>query len=114
MILAQGRTDVEKLIAGDAAGKKFTQIVVGTSDAPVSDTDTAITSPVAKNITTVDYFATGHVQFNATLEAGDPAMVIREIGLLNEAGALMYRKVIPGVTKIAGTTYALSYKIKVQ
>lgn len=114
MILATGRTNAEKLLSGNTDGKKFTKIVVGTSNTPVSDTDTTITGAVAKNISTVDYFDDGHVQFNATLESSDPAMTIQEIGLLNDANVLCYRKVIPSINKVSGTTYAISYKIKVQ
>lgn len=114
MIVATGRTNVEQLLSGNASGKKFAKIVVGTSNTPVSDTDTAITGPVAKDILSVDYLTDGHIQFNATLDAADPAMVIQEIGILNDVGTLCYRKVIPAVNKVAGTTYALTYKIKVQ
>lgn len=114
MVLAAGRINVEKLLSGDIAGKKFTKIVVGTSGTPPADTDTTITNPVTKDIITVDYLPGGFVQFNTTLDAGDPAMVIQEIGLLNVDGVLCYRKVVPAINKIAGTTYAISYKIKVQ
>ncbi|MDI3320001.1 hypothetical protein [Pinibacter soli] len=114
MLLAAGRTNVEKLLAGDAAGKKITKIVVGTSNTAVSEGDTTISGAVAKDIETVDYFSDGHVQFNATLVAGDPSMVIQEIGLYNQDGTLCHRKVVPSINKVSGTTYALSYKIKVQ
>jgi hypothetical protein len=113
MILTAGITNAEQLLAGNPAGKKFVSIQVGTSGTPETPADTTITGAVTKAIATVDYL-TGYVQFNATLDAGDPAMTIQEIGLLNDAGTLCYRKVIPPVNKIAGTTYALSYKIKVQ
>ena len=114
MLLILGRTDVEKLIAGNVDGKPFTQIVVGTSNTPVSESDSAITAPFAKDITTVDYFTDGHVQFNTLLEAGDPAMSIQEVGLLNSDGVLCYRKVVPTQNKIDGVTLAIQYKIKVQ
>lgn len=113
MILQAGKTDVQRLLAGHADGKKFTHIVVGTSNTPVVDSDTSLTGQLSKAITTVDY-APGYVQFNSTLESSDPAMAIQEIGLLNEDGDLMYRKVIPTMNKVAGTTYAFSYRIKVQ
>jgi hypothetical protein len=113
MVLAAGKLNVEKLLSGDAAGKKFVSIVVGTNPAPPTDTDSAITGPLVKPILSVNYLS-GFIQFNSTLDATDPAMVIQEIGLLNEDGILCYRKVIPAVNKVAGTTYALAYKIKVQ
>jgi flavin-binding protein dodecin len=113
MILTAGQTNVEKLLSGDAAGKKFISISVGTNGTPEASTDNAITNGVIKAIATIDYLD-GYVQFNTTLDAGDPAMQIQEIGLFNQDGILCYRKVVPPVNKIAGTTYALSYKIKVQ
>ena len=56
----------------------------------------------------------GFVQFNATLDAGDPAMTIHEMGILDDAGTLVYRQVINPIVKVSGVTYALSYQIKVQ
>ncbi len=114
MLLTAGSIDVQKLMAGDAEGKQFTHIVVGTSDTPVSEADTSITNAFAKAIETVNYFEDGHVQFNATLTACDPAMLIKEVGLTDEDGVLLYRKVITQVNKIAGATYSIQYKIKVQ
>lgn len=114
MLLQAGSTDVQKLMAGDADGKKFAKIVVGTSDTPVSDTDSALTNPVIKDIESVNYFDDGHVQFNATLASGDPAMTVAEMGLMNDSGVLVYRKVVTPVNKVAGVTYSLQYKIKVQ
>jgi hypothetical protein len=114
MVLAAGRTDVGKLIGGDAAGTKYAKIVVGTSDTPVSDTDSTLTGAVAKDITSVTYEANGDVILHATLASGDPAMVIKEMGILNDDDVLCHRKVIPATNKVAGTTYALTYKIKVR
>jgi hypothetical protein len=114
MLLIAGRTDVEKLIAGDVDGKPFTQIVVGTSSTAVAETDTALTGAFAKDITTVNYFTDGHVQFNTLLESADAAMTIQEVGLLNSDGVLCYRKVVPAISKVVGVTLAVQYKIKVQ
>lgn len=114
MLLTAGQTDVQKLLSGDPAGKKIAKIVVGTSNTPVSASDTTITGAFSKAIATVDYLPNGYVQFNITLDAADPAMLIQEIGLLNDDNVLCYRKVIPAVNKVAGATYAISYRIKVQ
>lgn len=114
MLLTAGSLDVQKLLAGDAAAKKVANIVVGTSNTPVTLADTTITGAVVKPVETVDYFSDGHVQFNATLISSDPAMVIQEIGLTDSNGVLLYRKVIPPVNKEVDATYALQYKIQVQ
>ena len=114
MLLTAGSIDIQKLIAGDAAGKKFAKIVVGTSDTPVTVADSALTNAFAKPIESVNYFTDGHIQFVITLQAADPAMVIKEVGLLDDNGVLLYRKVIPAQNKVAGATYVIDYKIKVQ
>lgn len=114
MLLTAGSTDVQKLLAGDAAANKVANIVVGTSNAAVTLADSAITGAVSKPVETIDYFSDGHVQFNATLISSDPAMVIQEVGLTDSNGVLLYRKTIPAVNKVAGATYALQYKILVQ
>ncbi|MCM5528976.1 hypothetical protein [Parasegetibacter sp. NRK P23] len=113
MVLENGLLNAKRLLAGNASGQEYTKIVVGTSNTPVSGADTTITGAFEKDITTVDYLD-GFVQFNTLLLAGDPAMVIREIGLKNADGVLCHRKVIPDVNKVAGVNYNISYKIKVQ
>ncbi|MBV7529046.1 hypothetical protein [Chitinophaga sp. sic0106] len=114
MLLLAGRTNVQKLLSGDAAGKKIAKIIVGTNSTPVSESDTTITNPFSKAVGTVDYLSSGYVQFNITLDAGDPAMLIQEVGLLSDDNVLCYRKVIPPVNKVAGATYSVSFRIKVQ
>lgn len=113
MVLNNGLINARRLLAGHADGKPVTKIVVGTSATPVEATDTTITAPVEKNVVTVDYLD-GFVQFNTLLAGSDPAMVIREIGLLNSDGVLLHRKVIPDTNKVAGVQYSITYKIKVQ
>lgn len=103
-----------QLLAGDAGGKKFTQIVVGTSNTPITGLETALQNPVAKDIQTWNNLGGGFVQFNTQLDAGDPEMVIQEIGILDEVGTLCYRQVVTPQNKIAGVTYSVSYKIKIQ
>src|ERR1700754_225549 len=114
MVVNGGILDVMQLIAGDADGKKFAKIVVGTSGNPVVGTETALENQVAKDIETFNVLAGGFIQFNSTLQAGDPAMVIKEMGLLNDAGILCYRQVITPQNKVTGVTYSINYKIKIQ
>jgi hypothetical protein len=113
MILTAGKTNVEKLLGGDADGKKIVKIGVGTSDTPVSTTDGALTGAVIKDITNVTYLANNVVQFETLLEAGDTAMTIKEIGLYNEDDVLVHRKVITPKAKVAGVQYAVTYRAKV-
>jgi hypothetical protein len=114
MILENGKQNILKLLAGDTAGKKITQIVVGTSSTPATTADTTITNPVAVNVSTIEYLAGDIERYTASLGASVPAMTIAEMGLLNEAGVLMHRKVLaPTFSKSAGLAYTLKYEIKV-
>jgi hypothetical protein len=114
MVLNAGIVNIMDLLAGDAGGKQFTQIVVGTSNAPVTGTETALTGQIAKNIASWNNLGNGFIIFNSTLDAGDPAMVIQEMGLLNQSGVLCYRVVISPVSKVLGVTFSINYKIRIQ
>lgn len=114
MILLGGVLNAERLLAGHIDGKPITKVAVGTGSNAVSENDTFLTNEFVKPVATVDYLTGGFVQFNVTLDASDPSMIIQEIGLKNADDVLCYRKVIPPVNKITGTTHAFSYKIKVQ
>lgn len=113
MILNAGKLNVEQLLAGNVSGKKVTKIGFGTSAAPVSGTDSALTSAVIKTVTAVAYQAGNIVEFQTTLVAGDPAMTINEMGLYNEDDILVHRKVITPKEKVAGVTYAAAYRVKI-
>lgn len=93
---------------------KFTKIAVGTGNSPVTGSETSLTNQVAKDIQTVDNQGDGYVQFNSELVGSDPAMQIQEMGLINENGQLMYRQVISPQNKVAGVTYSINYKIRIQ
>lgn len=114
MLLNAGILNAMQLLAGDASGKKFSKIVVGTSNAPVTGTETTLTGQLAKDIQSWNNLGNGFLIFNSTLDSGDPAMVIQEMGLLNDAGVLCYRVVISPVSKVVGVTFSINYKIRVQ
>lgn len=113
MVLTAGKTNVEKLLGGDAAGKDITKIGFGTSDTPEDPADTALTGAVIKDVTGVVYQANNIAEFQTTLEAGDPAMTIKEMGLYNDDDVLVHRKVITPKAKVGGVTYACAYRVKV-
>jgi hypothetical protein len=114
MVLNAGVLNVMELLSGDVAGKKFSKLVVGTSGAAVTGAETALENQVALDIETFNILAGGYIQFNSTLGAGDPAMVIKEAGVLNDAGVLCYRQVVTPQNKVAGVVYAIRYKIRIQ
>ena len=105
---------MQDLLSGDADGKKILKIGVGTSDTPVSLSDTTLTGAVIKTVTGYNKLGGGVVQFSATLETSDPAMTIKEVGLYNEDNVLCHRKVITPRVKDAGVSYVVNYNIKVQ
>lgn len=114
MLLTAGNINTQKLLAGDADGKKISKISVGTNDTAPSVDDTTITSPVTKSITAVNYLPGNIVEFQAQLDAGDPEMVINEVGLLNDDDVLCHRKVVSPKLKVAGTSYVIAYQVKVK
>lgn len=114
MVLNNGKLNYERLAAGDASGKALTHLVVGTSNTPEQPTDTAITAPLQKAITSVQYMPGNIVKLIAQIDAADPAMNIWEIGVLNADGVLCHRKVYGSVkSKVAGLAYTITYSIKV-
>lgn len=114
MVLDTGKTNVEQLLAGNVTGKKISQLVVGTSNTPVTPADNAITGALAKPIIDIQYLPGNIVKFIAELDAADPAMNIWEVGLLNDAGVLVHRKVFDTLQqKVAGLAFRITYSIKV-
>jgi len=109
MILNAGIGTVVDLIS-----VKFTKVAVGTGSSPVTGSETALTNQLAKNVISVTDLGGGYVQFNAELAAGDPAMLIQEMGLVADDGTLCYRQVVTAQNKVAGVTYSINYKIRVQ
>jgi hypothetical protein len=114
MVLNAGKTNVEQLLGGNVGGKKITHIVVGTDNTPPTATDSTITGAVVKAVTDVQYLPGNIVKFVAELDTTDPAMTIWEVGLKNEDGVLVHRKVFDaGQTKVAGLAYRITYSVKV-
>lgn len=114
MLLTAGNLNVQQLLAGNASGKKISKISIGTNATPPDPADTAITAPVTKSVSAVNYLPGGIVEFQATIEAGDPAMTINEVGLLNDDNVLCHRKVITPKVKVDGVTYIVAYQVKVK
>jgi len=114
MVLTNGKTNVEQLLAGNVSGKKITKICVGTSNTPPAAGDTTITGGYEKDVTSVEYLPGNIVKFIAELDAADPAINIYEVGLKNEDGILVHRKTFDTVqTKVAGLAFRITYSIKV-
>lgn len=114
MLLTAGNLNLQRLLGGHASGKKLAKIAIGTNATAVDVTDSAITSAVTKAVTTVNYLPGNIVEFQAQIDAGDPAMTINEVGLLNDDNVLCHRKVITPKVKVDGVTYIVAYQIKIK
>jgi hypothetical protein len=114
MLLNAGNDNLRKLLGGVSGGLPYTKMAFGTSDTPVQATDTTITGAVVKAITAVNVLSGGIVEFTATLGPSDPAMTIKEVGLLDANNVLLHRKVITPFNKLVGETRQSSFKITVQ
>ena len=114
MILNTGRQNVLQLLSGNPTGKKITGIVVGTGTNVVTADDTACTGSVTSVITKVEYLPGNVERYTAVLPAEIPSMTISEMGLVNDAGILVHRKLLPSTfAKALGLAYTLKYEIKV-
>jgi phage-related tail fiber protein len=114
MILTAGKQNVLKLLAGNTGGKAIVTISAGTSGTAATEADTTITASVDCTVTTVEYLPGDIERYTAILDAAVPAFTIRELGLKDEDGTLLHRKVIsPSYDKASGLTYTLQYEIKV-
>jgi hypothetical protein len=114
MILNNGKLNVDRLLGGHVDGKKITHLVVGTSSTPVDPADTTIAGALVKAVSDVQYLPGGITKFVAELDAADPAMTIWEVGLKNEDGVLVHRKVFDTAqVKVAGLAFRVTYSVKV-
>lgn len=113
MILNAGKLNTQELLAGNVNGKKIAKIGVGTSDIPVDAADTALIGVIKNVVANVVYLPGDIVQFQATMPAGDPSIVIKEIGLYDQDEILVHRKVITPYTRTTGVTTSLTYNIKI-
>jgi len=94
LVVTLGKTNIAKLLGGNAAGKAITQIAVGTSGVAATVADTTITTQFAKAIDSVDYTTPTSVTFNFDIDNAEAnGLTIREFGLLNGDGVLCARKV---------------------
>ena len=114
MILNNGRQNVLQLLGGNATGKKITSIVVGIGTAVVNADDTACTGAITVPVTTIEFLPGNVERYTAVLPAEVTSMTISEMGLVNEVGVLVHRKLLAATfAKASGLAYTLKYEIKV-
>jgi hypothetical protein len=93
LIVNSARLAMAKLIAGAGIGKNINRVALDTNGNIPALTDTAITSPCIKNISSISYPANNKVEcawYFGTDEANGKA--ISEFGLLCADGTLFARK----------------------
>jgi hypothetical protein len=94
LVVTLGKTNIAKLLGGDAAGKPITQISVGDSNNTATVGDTVITDAFTKAITGVSYPDAQSVMISFEIENSEAnGLTIREFGLLNPDNVLCARKV---------------------
>lgn len=94
LVVTLGKTNIAKLMGGDAAGKAITKIALGTSAIPALVGDTTITAAFSKSFSAVTYPDAQSVQFAFDIDNTEAnGMTIREFGLLNSSDVLCARKV---------------------
>lgn len=113
LVVNTGLLNLCKLVAGDAAGHKLSQIAVGTGSAAPALTDTAITSPFVKDIASVSYVGNNIIQFNYSIEAGEAnGKTIQEAGLLTDNNILFARKKRDPIVKTSAIALRGVWEIK--
>lgn len=114
LVVTLGKTNITKLLGGDAAGKKISKIAIGTSNTAPAITDTALTGMFSKDIAGVTYPDGNSVLFSWTLETTEGnGITIREFGLLNDSGVLCARKVRTDIVKTSAVKLVGSWKISI-
>lgn len=94
LVVTLGKTNIAKLMGGDAAGKAITKIAVGTSNTIAAVGDSVITGMFSKALSGVTYPDAQSVQFAFDISNDEAnGMTIREFGLLNTDNVLCARKV---------------------
>lgn len=94
LVVTLGKTNIAKLLGGDAAGKAITQVAVGENGiAPAVGDVGPLMTQFAKAIDTVSYPSANQVQFDFDIDNSEAnGLTIREFGLLNVDGVLFARK----------------------
>lgn len=98
LVVTTGKTNMVKLLGGDAAGELVDTIGVGTSNTAAAVGDTALTGSFTKALNTggtSNVYGANSVTFGYEIETSEAnGMTIWEFGLLNTSGILIARKVL--------------------
>lgn len=92
-VVTLGKELMTFLLANDGVNNFINKIYFGTSNIAVTSADTYITDPFSKDIIDYEYPSETSVKFNFMLELTDPDKIVKEYGLMSNAGVLFARKV---------------------
>lgn len=94
LVVTLGKTNIAKLLGGDAAGTAITKIAVGEGGIATNVTDTTLTNSFSKAVDSASYPDVQSVMFHFDIDNSEAnGLTIREFGLLNNNNILCARKV---------------------
>jgi hypothetical protein len=94
LVVTLGKTNIAKLLGGDAQGKAIDKISIGTSGITATADDNTITGAFTKAISSITYPDAQSVMFHFDIDNVEGnGIIIREFGLLNSNNILCARKV---------------------
>lgn len=100
LIVSGAKNQLARLVGGNGTNRHINRIGFGTGTAAAAPTNTALTAAYVKNVTSVEYPATGQVRFHWTLSTAEAnGMSITEFGLICADGTLFSRKVRAPIQK---------------
>lgn len=115
LVVTLGKTNIAKLLGGDAAGKKISKIAVGTNGDQPNVANNAITNIFSKALSNVTYPDANSALFHFDItDAEANGLTIREFGLLNDDNVLCARKVRDAaIEKTASVRLVGTWKISI-
>jgi len=113
LVVTLGKTNLCKLMGGDAAGDVITQIAIGEGTATPDVADVGpLTNQFKKAFDTTTYPDVNSVLFSWTIDTTEGnGLSITEFGLLNSADVLMARKTRSAIVKTNAFSIVGSWKI---
>ncbi len=112
LVLTAGHKNIANLLGGDPSGKAITKIGLGVNGTQAQLTDTALSNPFIKQISSVSYPEANSIKFDWAIDASEAnGMTVREFGLLNENDVLCSRKARTDIVKTPAVRLVGTWKI---
>lgn len=112
LIVNGAKNQLARLVGGSGANRQITQIGFGVGAQAAAPTNTALTSAYVKQVSSVEYPATGQVRFNWSLSTAEAnGKSITEFGLICADGTLFSRKARAPIQKESDLSLSGSWTI---